>query len=460
MLLRTQLLRRFPSSSFSSSFSSSASPFELSADAKLLQAAARKFAQAELPALAAQLEATNAPVPREWCRRFGAEGFLGVNTPTEYGGLGLGHTEALVVLEQFCQVSSAVAFPLFEALVGPIKAVEKFGSEPLKRRLLPAVCAGERQVAIAISEPDAGSAATDMMTRAEYAAAGGGGSGGGGDGDGDGSLLLNGSKRWCSGAGHSDMVVFCRMPPPRGAAAADDAASSPQGAGALGAVFVACDAPGVTFGAPETLAGFRGVPSADIFLDGVGVPAEDVLLERGSFGLMMQAFCLERCGNATMSLANAQASLDDAAAHVQQREQFGRPLVEFQAVQMKLAECKMRVDAARLLIMRAVAAADAEALSSRGAGAGGAADAGAEPRALCFPSTLDSSLAKCFSNENAVEVCSVAMQLFGGYGFSTSLPLERRMRDVLGWRIAGGAIDIQKTNIASAMVGRRFNQRK
>ena len=295
----SQLLRRLSSfsssSSSSASFSSSAaarsgapssSPFELSADAKLLQAAARKFAQAELPALAAQLEATNTPVPREWCRRFGAEGFLGVNTPTAYGGLGLGHTEALVVLEQFCHVSSAVAFPLFEALVGPIKAVEKFGSEALKRRLLPAVCAGERQVAIAISEPDAGSAATDMTTRAEYTAAGAGGGGGGG---GDGSLLLlNGSKRWCSGAGHSDMVVFCRMPPPRGDAADDAASPPPQGAGALGAVFVPCDAPGVTFGAPETLAGFRGVPSADIFLDGVGVPAEDVLLERGSFGLMMQ----------------------------------------------------------------------------------------------------------------------------------------------------------------------------
>jgi len=177
---------------------------------------------------------------------------------------------------------------------------------------------------------------------------------------------------------------------------------------------------------------------------------------------MLQAFCLERCGNATMSLANAQASLDDATQHVQQREQFGRPLVEFQAVQMKLAECKMRVDAARLLIMRAVAAADAEALSSRGGGGGGGGggEEAEQPRALCFPSTLDSSLAKCFSNENAVEVCSTAMQLFGGYGFSTSLPLERRMRDVLGWRIAGGAIDIQKTNIASAMVGRRFNQRK
>ena len=137
------------------------------------------------------------------------------------------------------------------------------------------------------------------------------------------------------------------------------------------------------------------------------------------------------------------------------REQFGRPLVEFQAVQLKLAEMKMRVDAARLLIMRAAAAADAKAASARPQGEQQEEDLAAP----VFPSTLDSSLAKCFSNESAVEVCSAAMQLFGGYGYSTSLPLERRMRDALGWRVAGGAIDIQKTNIAAAMAGRRFNQR-
>ena len=96
--------------------STAATSFELSEDARLLQQAARKFARAELPALAQELEATNQPVPREWCRRYASEGFLGVNAPTRYGGLGLGHVEALVVLEQFCQVSSAVAFPLFEAL--------------------------------------------------------------------------------------------------------------------------------------------------------------------------------------------------------------------------------------------------------------------------------------------------------------------------------------------------------
>jgi len=142
-----------------------------------------------------------------------------------------------------------------------------------------------------------------------------------------------------------------------------------------------------------------------------------------------------------MSFAQAQASLDDVVQYVQERKQFGgKPLCDFQGVQIKLAEMKMKVDASRLLLYRAARHAD---LSPTG-----------------LPSVLDSSLAKCFANEIAVEVCSTAMQLMGGYGYSTQFPMERRMRDALGWRIAGGTIDIQKVNIASALIGRRFDQRK
>jgi butyryl-CoA dehydrogenase len=187
--------------------------------------------------------------------------------------------EALLVLEEFGKVSSAVAFPIFECLVGPIKAVQRFGSEEMKQRLLPDITAGEFVVAVAMSEPDAGSAATDMITAASPNPAV------------EGGMILNGQKRWCSGAGHSDMVVFCKMDP------------EAKGARGIGAVYVKKDAPGVSFGPAETLMGFRGVPSADIYFEDVKIDPQDVLLPAGNFNKMMQAFCLERLGNATLALA-------------------------------------------------------------------------------------------------------------------------------------------------------------
>ena len=150
-----------------------------------------------------------------------------------------------------------------------------------------------------------------------------------------------------------------------------------------------------------------------------------------------QAFDLERCGNATMSLSIAQAALDQALDYVQERQQFGRPIVEFQAVQLKLANMAMKIEAARLLIYRAVENA------FRG-----------------FPSIKDSSIAKCFANEMVREVTGDALQMMGGYGYHKDSGMEQRFRDAWGWGIAGGAIDIQKTNIASALIGKRFSQRR
>ena len=183
--------------------------------------------------------------------------------------------------------------------------------------------------------------------------------------------------------------------------------------------------------------GFRGVPSSDIYFDNCRVPVENIVMPAGGFGKLMEAFDLERCGNATMALGQAAGALEDVVAYVQQREQFGKPLVDFQAVQIRLAEMQIRVDAARLLIHRAAVNAESG-----------------------LPSILESSTAKCFANEIAREVCGNAVQLMGGYGYSREYPMERRLRDAWGWGIAGGAIDIQKTNIAAALVGRRFDQRR
>ena len=183
--------------------------------------------------------------------------------------------------------------------------------------------------------------------------------------------------------------------------------------------------------------GFRGIPDSDLYFDEVTVPLDHLVVPAGGFPKLMQAFDLERCGNATMSLGQASGALDEALVWVQDRQQFGKPIVEFQAVQLKLAEMAMRVEAARLLIYRAAQGAE-----------GG------------LPSILDSSIAKCVANEAAREVTSAGVQLMGGYGYSRDYPMERRMRDAWGWGIAGGTIDIQKVNIASALVGRRFDQRR
>lgn len=384
--------------------------FRLSEEQEQLRDAARRFARERLPAVAEELEARNEAVPRELLREYAELGFLGVNVPEALGGLGLGNLEALLVLEEFARISSAVAFPVFESSVGPVRAIERFASPELAQAVVPAVCRGEKVVAVAMSEPQAGSALTDLATRAVI------------DGD---EIVINGSKRWCSGGGHADgYVVYCRL-------------SDDPGARGIGAVYVEKDTPGLSFGPPEQLMGFRGIPSSDLFFDDVRIPVGHLIVPAGGFGKLMAAFDLERCGNATMAMAQAAAALEDVLEYVQEREQFGKPIVEFQAVQLKLAEMQMQVDGARLLIYRAACNAQDG-----------------------LPSILDSSVAKCYANEIARTVTGHAVQLMGGYGYSREYPMERRLRDAWGWGIAGGAIDIQKVNIAAAMVGRRFDQRR
>jgi len=384
--------------------------FKLTAEQLELQKVARDFAQKELVALADEMEESANPVPKDVLKKIGELGFLGINTPTEYGGLGLSNLDAIIVLEEFGKISSAVGWPVFEANAGPVKVIEHFGSDALKKRVIPKVCKGEMVVAVSMSEPNAGTGLTDLKTKAEI------------KGD---KIVINGTKRWCSGAGHSDgYVVYARM-------------SDAPAAKGIGAVFVDIDTPGLTFGNSESLMGWRGIPSADIYFDNVEVPIDNLLVEpEDGFKKLMETFDLERCGNATMALSQAAAALDYVKEYVQEREQFGKQLVDFQAVQIKLADMLIRVEASRLLIHRAVFNA-----------------------ANGLPDILESSTAKCFANEIAREVTTNAMQLMGGYGFNKEYKMERRVRDSFGWGIAGGTIDVQKVNIASAMIGRRFNQR-
>src|SRR5262245_41477097 len=185
--------------------------FRLTEEQLALQSAARKYVQERLPKIAAEIERTGEPPSHELLREYSGMGFLGINIPTELGGMGLGNIEALIVLEEFGKCSSAVAFPVFESCVGPIRAIERFASAELKTRVVPRVCRGELIVAVSMSEPQAGSALTDLTTRGEVR------------GD---QIILNGTKRWCSGGGHADgYVVYCRL-------------SDDPGARGIGAVYI------------------------------------------------------------------------------------------------------------------------------------------------------------------------------------------------------------------------------
>ena len=226
--------------------------FTLNEQQTELQRVARDFAQKEMVSVALEMEEKNIPLPKDWLKKYAEMGFLGINVGKKYGGLGLSNLEALLVIEEFAKISSAVAFPIFESCVGPVKAIEHFANEDLKMRVIPEVCKGNIIIAVSMSEPNAGSALTDLTTKAEI------------QGD---KIVINGTKRWCSGGGHSEgYVVYCKM-------------SDAPGAKGIGAVYVEKDSKGLSFGQQENLMGWNGVPSADIFLDSVEVPKENMVVD-------------------------------------------------------------------------------------------------------------------------------------------------------------------------------------
>jgi butyryl-CoA dehydrogenase len=347
--------------------------------------------------------------PKEEKKYLADLGFMGICLPEEYGGAGADLIDALIVIEELAKECQLAAFYVFEANTGPARVVDLFGTEDQKAKFLPPIIEGDKIMAVAISEPDAGSAATDMTTKAER------------DGD---EWVINGMKRWCSGGGAADQyLVYCRL-------------TNELGAKAIGAIVVDDGTPGLTYGAQEQFMGFHGIPSADLFFDDVRVPAENLIIGPGGFGKLFTAFSIERLGNSTMSLAIGQACLDRTAAYVQERQQFGKDIIEFQAVQLGLADMITQVEASRLLIYRAA--------SKAGRGA---------------PVTLEASVAKAYSNEMAKKVSDLAIQLHGANGYSKEYGIERYHRDAHGWALGGGTPTIQKTRIVSEYLDRRFNQR-
>lgn len=384
--------------------------FRLTPEQAQIRETASRLARERYRPKAEEWDLARTPFPIEERRLLGELSFLGISLPERFGGLGLPLLDALLVIEELAKECRPAAFQVFEANTGPAQVINLLGTEEQRARFLPSVVSGDSTVAVAISEPDAGSAATDMRTTARR------------DGD---HFVLDGTKRWISNGGHAERyLVYVRL-------------NDEPGSKGIGAIVVDANTPGLSFGAQERLLGFRGIPSADLIFEGARVPADNLLVGPGEFRRLFSAFSIERLGNSTMSLAIGQAALDRTVDYVRERAQFGKPLVEFQSVQLMLADMMLQVEAARLLIQRA----------ALGAGSG-------------LPDPLQVSLAKCTANEMAKRVSDMAMQLHGGNGYTEEYGIERLHRDAHGWAIAGGTPAMQRIRIVSEALQRSFDQRR
>jgi alkylation response protein AidB-like acyl-CoA dehydrogenase len=358
--------------------------------------------------LAVEIDKTG-EFPRHLVKMYADLGLLGMTLSAEYGGGGQPGVNAILAIEELAKFSPVIATPVFESNIGPVRVIDTFGTEEQKRAIIPGVCKGELSVSVCMTEPEAGSDLTALSTKLLE------------DGDG---YRLNGRKVFISGGGEaSHYLVYSRF-------------GDVPGYKGIGAVVVEKGTPGFTFGKQEELMGVRGMPSCDLIFEDVRVPKESVVVQAGRFRELMTTFDLERCGNSAMCLGVAGGALEEAKAYAVERKAFGRPICEFQDVQFLIVDMGMKLDAARLLVYRAVT----------NAGRG-------------FPSMYESAMAKCFANETAVEVTNAAMQVFGGYGYSKEFPVERMHRDALAWRVAGGTVQMLRITMASILFARRFDQR-
>ena len=383
--------------------------FNLDKDQQMLVDMLRKMGKREnFKQLAVEIDKTG-EFPDFLMKKYGELGLLGMTLSPEYGGGGQPNINAILAIEELAKFSPMIAAPIFETNIGPVRVINAYGTEEQKKAIIPGVCKGEKSVSVCMTEPEAGSDLTSLSTKLVE------------DGDG---YLLNGRKTFITGGGEaSHYLVYSRY------------GDTPDYKG-IGAVIVEKGAPGFTFGKQEDFMGLRGMPSCDLIFENVKIPKENIVLRIGEFKKLMTTFDVERCGNAAMCLGTAAGAIEEAKAYAMERKAFGRPICEFQDIQFSIVNMAMKLDAARLLVYRAVT----------GAGRG-------------FPSMLEAGMAKCFANEMVVEVTDAAMQVFGGYGYSKEFPVERMHRDALAWRVAGGTVQMLRVAMASIMFARRFNQK-
>jgi alkylation response protein AidB-like acyl-CoA dehydrogenase len=389
--------------------------FELSDTQKDLQQHARALAEKEFAPRAAEIDRDEA-YPWDNVETLTRAGFMGFTLPTEYGGQGLGYLEVLLIVEEVAKACAVTARIVVEGNMGAIGAIMEYGSEKQKRLAAELVLGGDKP-AICITEPGAGSAASQMTTRADRK---------------DDRYIVNGGKHWITGGGVSKLhLVFARV--------FEDGAEQ----GIAGFIVVrdpdSGSPAGLRIGRREKTMGLRGIPETEIFFEDLEVPEDMALIPpegvRRGFAGLMNAYNAQRLGAGTVALGVAAGAYRLALDYAQEREQFHRPICEFQGLQWMLVDMHTKIEAARLLLHRAAA----------GAGAG-------------FPDVAQAAEAKIFASESAIAVTNDALQVFGAAGYSRDLPLERMVRDARMFTIGGGTAQILRTVAAARLLNRKLPQ--
>lgn len=391
--------------------------FQLTPQQIELRDRARTLAREQMAPRAAEVDRTEA-YPWDHVERLRKAGFCGMTIPKELGGQGLSYLDAVLVIDEMAQCCGPSARIVVETNMGAVGAILTYGTPAQKKLAADIVLSGDKP-AICITEPEAGSAATEMTTRA--------------DKRGD-KYVINGKKHWITGGGVSRLhLIFARV---------FDEAGKEQGIGG----FIAVRDPengtpkGLIVGKREPAMGLRGIPETELIFNELEIPADMIVNPprglRHGFGDLMDAYNGQRVGAATVALGLAQGAYDHALEYAQRREQFGRPIAEFQAIQFLLADMNIQIEAARALIWRAAASA----------GPSG------------FPDALYAAQAKILASEMAIKVTNDALQVWGAVGYSRNNPMERYVRDARMFAIAGGTAQILRTVVASRLLNRKLPQ--
>jgi alkylation response protein AidB-like acyl-CoA dehydrogenase len=387
--------------------------YQLTHEQQALQSAARELAQHVFAPTAADTDRTES-YPWSNVKALREAGFMGMTIPRAYGGRGLGYLDAVLVVEEMAQACAAMGRITVEANMGAIGAIMAYGTEEQKRIAASAVLSGDKP-AICISEPEAGSAASEMRTRA--------------DRKGD-HYYINGQKYWITGGGVSRLhLIFARV--------FDDGVD--QGIGAFICMREDTETPPGLVVAKRSLAmGVRGIPETYLEFNDLQIHKSMLVvppsgLQRG-FAALMQAYNAQRVGAGTVALGIAQGAFDEALVYAKTRHQFGRPIAEFQGIQWMLADMSTQLEAARHLLRSA-------AVSGNG-----------------FPDMARAAQAKIFAAETANKVTNDALQIHGSSGYGRELPMERHVRDARMFTIAGGTAQVLRTQVAASLLGMKLPQ--
>jgi alkylation response protein AidB-like acyl-CoA dehydrogenase len=378
--------------------------FDLTEEQQAFAASVRAFAHARL-APDALRRAHEPGYAWDSAKLLAEQNLLGLTISEQDGGQGASLMDAVIAIQEVAKACPKSGDVVQAGNFGAIRTFAEYASPELKARYLPELLAGRGVLALGMSEPDAGSAATDLKTTATP------------DGDG---YLINGSKVFSTNSPDATaLLVYVRFGP---------------GVGGIGSVIVDRDAPGLTVAAPSDF--MNGEQWSPLFFDNCRVPAENVVLGPGGFKKQISGFNVERIGNAARALALGELAFTLAKNYATERVQFGRPLCEFQGLQWKFAEMAVKLDAAQLMLNRAAVHASAG-----------------------LPDVYETSAAKLAANQAGFEVANEALQVMGGLGFTRETLVEYCVLRTRGWMIAGGSIEMLKNRIAECVFERRFSQR-